>query len=97
MDARDVKEGQFLEEVVNSREQLYTELEDDRATAHALSTRLQNAAQLICAEAARAADEQMSGLGIPLDALNHHVDRAKSESETLHKEHAQWSSHLAKP
>lgn len=89
MDAWDEKEGQLLEEVKKSREQLKTKLKDDWNTASEQSTAIQNTAKSVHAETVRVVDEQVEDLGSKMHALDDFVTHARTENTTHHESHGQ--------
>lgn len=89
MDNWDSKEGQLLEDVKKSRDQLKTKLKDDWTTANDRSTSIQNTAKSVHAETVRVVDEQIEDLSNQMEALDDFVARAKSENATHHETHSQ--------
>lgn len=89
MDAWDEKEGQLLESVKKSRDQLKTKLKDDWSSANDKSTSIQNTAKSVHAETVRVVDEQVEDLDTQMEALDDFVNRAKSENASHHESHAQ--------
>lgn len=89
MDGWDSKEGQLLEEVKKSRDQLKTKLKDDWTAANDRSTSIQNTAKSVHAETVRVVDEQVEDLGTQMEALDDFVARAKSENASHHETHGQ--------
>ena len=85
----DEKEGELLEEVKKSREQLKTKLKDDWTVAGDQSTAIQNVAKSIHAETSRVAEEQTEDLDTQMAALDDFVSRAKSENANHHESHGQ--------
>ncbi|KAF4125068.1 kinesin family member 11 [Geosmithia morbida] len=85
----DAKEGQVLEEVKKSRDQLKTKLKDDWTAANDRSTAIQNAAKNVHAEAVRVVGEQVEGLDTEMEALDDFVTRAKAENAAHHDVHTQ--------
>lgn len=82
-------EGQFLENVKKSRDQLKTKLKDDWNSASEKSTAIQNTAKSVHAETVRVVDEQVEDLDVQMEALDDFVTRAKSENASQHESHAQ--------
>ena len=89
MDGWDSKEGQLLEDVKKSRDQLKTKLKDDWTATNERSTSIQNTAKSVHAETVRVVDEQIEDLDTQMEALDEFVTRAKSENASHHETHAQ--------
>lgn len=89
MEIWDGKEGELLDEVKKSRDQMKTKLKDDWTAANTYSTSIQNTAKSVHAETVRAVDEQMKDLDVQMEALDDFVSRAKSENGCHHETHAQ--------
>lgn len=89
MESWDEKEGDLLEEVKKSREQLKTKLKDDWNTASDQSTAIQNTAKSVHAETVRVVDEQVEDLGSKMLALDDFVTHARTENTTHHENHGQ--------
>jgi kinesin family protein 11 len=89
MDGWDSREGQLLEDVKKSRDQLKTKLKDDWTAADDRSTSIQNTAKSVHAETVRVVDEQIEDLDAQMEALDDFVTRAKSENATHHEAHSQ--------
>ncbi|KAM0742574.1 hypothetical protein ACQRIT_002751 [Beauveria bassiana] len=89
MDSWDGKEGELLEEVKRSREQLKTKLKDDWNTTSEQSTAIQNTAKSVHAETVRVVDEQIDDLGSKMHALDDFVTHARTENTTQHESHGQ--------
>ncbi|OAA81214.1 kinesin heavy chain [Akanthomyces lecanii RCEF 1005] len=89
MESWDEKEGELLEEVKKSREQLKTKLKDDWTTASEHSTAIQNTAKSVHAETVRVVDEQVEDLGSKMHALDDFVTHARTENTTHHESHGQ--------
>ncbi|KAJ3494813.1 hypothetical protein NLG97_g3828 [Lecanicillium saksenae] len=87
MDSWDEKEGELLEEVKKSREQLKTKLKDDWNTASEQSIAIQNTATSVHAETVRVVDEQVEDLGSKMHALDDFVTHARTENTTHHETH----------
>lgn len=95
MELWDEKEGQLLEEVKKSREQLKTKLKDDWTLAGDKSTAIQNMTKSIHAETARVAEEQVGDLDVQMEALDDFVNRAKTENANHHESHSQSAQALS--
>ncbi|KAJ6788279.1 hypothetical protein PWT90_09832 [Aphanocladium album] len=89
MDSWDEKEGELLEEVKKSREQLKTKLKDDWNTASEQSIAIQNTATSVHAETVRVVDEQVEDLGSKMHALDDFVTHARTENTAHHETHGQ--------
>lgn len=89
MEAWDEKEGELLEEVKKSREQLKTKLKDDWNIASEQSIAIQNTATSVHAETVRVVDEQVEDLGSKMHALDDFVTHARTENTTHHETHGQ--------
>lgn len=89
MDVWDEKEGELLEEVKKSREQLKTKLKDDWNSASEQSTAIQTTAKSVHAETVRVVDEQVEDLGSKMLALDDFVAHARTENTTHHESHGQ--------
>ncbi|KJZ77360.1 hypothetical protein HIM_03084 [Hirsutella minnesotensis 3608] len=89
MEEWDEKEGQLLEEVRKSRDQLKTKLKDDWTAANEQSTAIQNTAQSVHAETVRVVDEQVEDLGAQMQALDDFVARARVENASHNETHSQ--------
>ncbi|CAM1504498.1 Fc.00g020890.m01.CDS01 [Cosmosporella sp. VM-42] len=89
MDTWDVKEGELLDEVKKSREQLKIKLKDDWTAANEHSTSIQNTAKSVHAETVRVVDEQINDLDVQMEALDDFVTRARVENGHHHETHAQ--------
>jgi kinesin family member 11 len=89
MQSWDEAEGQFLENIKQSRDQLKTKLKDDWNSASEKSTSIQNTAKSVHAETVRVVDEQVEDLDVQMEALDDFVARAKSENASQHESHAQ--------
>lgn len=89
MEAWDEREGQLLEDVKKSREQLKTKLKDDWTAASEQSTAIQNTAKTVHAETVRAVDGQIEDLDAQMEALDDFVTRARSENASHHDTHSQ--------
>lgn len=89
MDTWDEKEGQLLDTVKKSRDQLKTKLKDDWNSANDKSTSIQNTAKSVHAETVRVVDEQIEDLDAQMEALDDFVSRAKLENANHHESHAQ--------
>lgn len=89
MEAWDVKEGELLDEVKKSRDQLKTKLKDDWTVTNEHSTSIQNTAKSVHAETVRVVDEQIKDLDVQMEALDDFVTRARSENNNHHEIHAQ--------
>lgn len=85
----DVKEGELLDEVKKSRDQLKTKLKDDWTAANEHSTSIQATAKSVHAETVRVVDEQIKDLDVQMEALDDFVTRAKSENSHHHETHGQ--------
>ncbi|KAF7557213.1 hypothetical protein G7046_g6095 [Stylonectria norvegica] len=89
MDTWDGKEGELLDEVKKSRDQLKTKLKDDWTTTNDHSTSIQNTAKSVHAETVRVVDEQIKDLDVQMEALDDFVTRARSENGRHLETHAQ--------
>jgi kinesin family protein 11 len=89
MDSWDEKEGELLEEVKKSRDQLKTKLKDDWNLAEDRSNAIRNTANQVHAETVRVVGAQIDDLDIQMEAMDDFVTRAKSESSTHHETHVQ--------
>ncbi|KAL7786297.1 P-loop containing nucleoside triphosphate hydrolase protein [Trichoderma ceciliae] len=89
MDTWDEKEGELLEEVKKSRDQLKTKLKDDWNSAEDRSNAIRNTANQVHAETVRVVGVQIDDLDIQMEAMDDFVTRAKSENNTHHETHAQ--------
>ncbi|KAH6900359.1 P-loop containing nucleoside triphosphate hydrolase protein [Thelonectria olida] len=89
METWDEEEGNLMDEVKRSRDQLKTKLKDDWASANEHSTSIQTTAKSVHAETSRVVDEQIKDLDIQMEALDDFVTSAKSENEHHHETHAQ--------
>ncbi|KAL7943095.1 P-loop containing nucleoside triphosphate hydrolase protein [Trichoderma barbatum] len=89
MDAWDEKEGDLLEEVKKSRDQLKTKLKDDWNLAEDRSNSIQSTANQVHAETVRVVGAQIDDLDIQMEAMDDFVARAKSESNIHHETHTQ--------
>lgn len=89
MQAWDEKEGEMLEVVKKSRDQLKTKLKDDWTAAEDRSTSIQNTAKLVHAETVRVAETQIEDLDVQMKAMDEFVTRARSENASHHEVHAQ--------
>lgn len=89
MDDWDEKEGQMLDNVKKSRDQLKTKFKDDWNMANDRSTSIQNTAKSVHAETVRVVDEQIEDLDAQMEALDDFVTRAKSENACHHDTHGQ--------
>ncbi|KAH7320020.1 P-loop containing nucleoside triphosphate hydrolase protein [Stachybotrys elegans] len=89
MDAWDEKQGQLLEDVKKSRDQLKNKLKDDWTATNDCSTAIQNSIRSVHAETTRAVDDQVGDLDTQMRALDDFVTRARSENATHHNTHAQ--------
>ncbi|KAL2675294.1 hypothetical protein Neosp_011478 [[Neocosmospora] mangrovei] len=85
----DVKEGELLDEVKKSRDQLKTKLKDDWTAANEHSSSIQATAKSVHAETVRVVDEQIKDLDVQMEALDDFVTRAKSENGHHHETHGQ--------
>ncbi|KAJ3527580.1 hypothetical protein NM208_g10629 [Fusarium decemcellulare] len=85
----DTKEGELLDEVKKSRDQLKTRLKDDWTAANEHSNSIQTTAKSVHAETVRVVDEQIKDLDVQMEALDDFVARAKSENGHHHETHAQ--------
>ncbi|TQV96224.1 kinesin family protein (BimC) [Cordyceps javanica] len=95
MDSWDEKEGELLEDVRKSREQLKTKLKDDWNIASEQSTAIQNTAHSVHAETVRVVDEQVEDLGSKMHALDDFVTHARTENTTHHESHGQLVQSLS--
>lgn len=93
--AWDEKEGQLLETVKDSRDQLKTRLKDDWNAANEQSTALQNTTKTLHAETARIVEAQVEDLGVQMEALDDFVTRARAENADHQKTHGQSVLSLA--
>ncbi|OAA68823.1 kinesin heavy chain [Cordyceps fumosorosea ARSEF 2679] len=89
MELWDEKEGELLEEVKKSREQLKTKLKDDWNTASEQSTAIQSTAKSVHAETVRVVDEQVEDLGSKMHALDDFVTHARTANTTQHESQEQ--------
>ncbi|KAL6876735.1 P-loop containing nucleoside triphosphate hydrolase protein [Trichoderma novae-zelandiae] len=89
MDAWDAKEGELLEEVKKSRDQLKTKLKDDWNSAEGRSNSIRTTANQVHAETLRVVGAQIDDLDVQMEAMDDFVTRAKSESNTHHDTHMQ--------
>ncbi|UKZ75548.1 hypothetical protein TrVFT333_003235 [Trichoderma virens FT-333] len=89
MDAWDEKEGELLEEVKKSRDQIKTKLKDDWNSAEERSTAIRTKANQVHAETVRVVGAQIDDLDIQMEAMDDFVARAKSESSAHHETHTQ--------
>lgn len=89
LEAWDEKEGQLLDTVKKSRDQLKTKLKDDWTTADGHSTSIQNTAKSVHAETMRVVEEQVGDFDTQMETLDDFVTRARSENATHHERHAQ--------
>ncbi|PTB68212.1 kinesin-like protein [Trichoderma citrinoviride] len=89
MDAWDGKEGELLEEVKKSRDQLKTKLKDDWNAAEGRSNSIRSTANQVHAETVRVVGAQIDDLDVQMEAMDDFVARAKSESNTHHETHMQ--------
>lgn len=89
MDSWDEKQGQLLEDVKKSREQLKTQLKDDWSVASEQSTAIQNTAKSVHADTVRVVDEQVEDLGSKMHALDDFVTHARTENTSHHEVHTQ--------
>ncbi|KAK1247634.1 hypothetical protein MKX07_000522 [Trichoderma sp. CBMAI-0711] len=89
MDAWDGKEGELLEEVKKSRDQLKTKLKDDWNSAEGRSNSIRSTANQVHAETVRVVGAQIDDLDLQMEAMDDFVTRAKSESNTHHETHMQ--------
>ncbi|KAM0466893.1 hypothetical protein ACHAPV_000403 [Trichoderma viride] len=89
MDSWDEKEGELLEEVKKSREQLKTKLKDDWNAAEDRSNAIRTTANQVHAETVRVVGAQIEDLDVQMEAMDDFVARAKSESGTHHESHVQ--------
>ncbi|RSM12214.1 hypothetical protein CDV31_006420 [Fusarium ambrosium] len=89
MTSWDVKEGELLDEVKKSRDQLKTKLKDDWTAANEHSNSIQATAKSVHAETVRVVDEQIKDLDVQMEALDDFVTRAKSENGHHHETHGQ--------
>ncbi|KAL7908621.1 kinesin domain-containing protein [Trichoderma velutinum] len=88
-DAWDEKEGELLEEVKKSRDQIKTKLKDDWNAAEERSTSIRTTANQVHAETVRVVGVQIDDLDIQMEAMDDFVARAKSESNAHHETHSQ--------
>jgi kinesin family protein 11 len=91
----DDKQGQLLEEVKKSRDQLKTKMKDDWAAANDQSTAIQNTAKSAHVEMTRAVDEQVEDLDVQMKALDDFVTRARSENNSHHETQSQYVQALS--
>ncbi|KAM0370192.1 hypothetical protein ACHAPK_005705 [Fusarium culmorum] len=89
MSSWDLKEGEMLEEVKKSRDQLKTKLKDDWTAADDHSSSIQATAKSVHAETVRAVDEQIKDLDVQMEALDDFVTRARTENGHHHATHSQ--------
>lgn len=89
METWDEKEGQLLDNVKKSRDQLKIKLKDDWTAADDHSTSIQNTAKSVHAETMRVVDEQVDDLDAQMESLDDFVTRARSENANHHETHAQ--------
>ncbi|EKJ79487.1 hypothetical protein FPSE_00306 [Fusarium pseudograminearum CS3096] len=89
MSSWDLKEGEMLEEVKKSRDQLKTKLKDDWTAADGHSSSIQATAKSVHAETVRAVDEQIKDLDVQMEALDDFVTRARTENGHHHETHSQ--------
>ncbi|GKU03902.1 kinesin family member 11 [Fusarium langsethiae] len=87
MSSWDLKEGEMLEEVKKSRDQLKTKLKDDWTAADDHSSSIQATAKSVHAETVRAVDEQIKDLDVQMEALDDFVTRARTENSHHHETH----------
>ncbi|KAL3605840.1 Kinesin- motor protein [Fusarium poae] len=87
MSSWDLKEGEMLEEVKKSRDQLKTKLQDDWTAADDHSSSIQATAKSVHAETVRAVDEQIKDLDVQMEALDDFVTRARTENGHHHETH----------
>ncbi|KAF5017767.1 hypothetical protein F66182_10274 [Fusarium sp. NRRL 66182] len=85
MSSWDVKEGELLDEVKKSRDQLKTKLKDDWTAANDHGSSIQATAKSVHAETVRVVDEQIKDLDVQMEALDDFVARAKSENGHHHE------------
>ncbi|KAH6960621.1 hypothetical protein HG530_004277 [Fusarium avenaceum] len=85
MSSWDVKEGEMLDEVKKSRDQLKNKLKDDWAAADDHSSSIQATAKSVHAETVRVVDEQIKDLDVQMEALDDFVTRAKTENGHHHE------------
>ncbi|KAK7416644.1 Kinesin-related motor protein [Neonectria punicea] len=95
MESWDQKEGELLDEVKKSRDQVKTKLKDDWTSANELSTSIQATAKSVHAETVRIVDEQIRDLDVQMEALDDFVTRAKSENAHHHEAHAHSAQALS--
>ncbi|KAF5576711.1 kinesin family member 11 [Fusarium pseudocircinatum] len=88
MSTWDVREGELLDEVKKSREQLKTKLKDDWTAASDHSSSIQATAKSVHAETVRVVDEQIKDLDVQMEALDDFVSRAKTENGHHHESHS---------
>ncbi|TFB02334.1 Kinesin-like protein [Trichoderma ghanense] len=89
MDAWDGKEGELLEEVKKSRDQIKTKLKEDWNAAEGRSNTIRSTANQVHAETVRVVGAQIDDLDLQMEAMDDFVTRAKSESNTHHETHMQ--------
>ncbi|KAH6609207.1 kinesin family member 11 [Trichoderma cornu-damae] len=89
MDSWDEKEGELLEEVKKSRDQLKTKLKDDWNSAEDRSNAIRNTANQVHAETVRVVGAQIDDLDIQMEAMDDFVARARYENNTHHETHSQ--------
>lgn len=89
METWDEKEGELLDDVKKTRDQMKTKLKDDWTAANEYSSSIQNTAKTVHAETLRVVDEQIKDLDMQMEALDDFVTRAKSENGSHHETHAQ--------
>ncbi|KAL7939478.1 P-loop containing nucleoside triphosphate hydrolase protein [Trichoderma chlorosporum] len=89
MDAWDQKEGELMEEVKKSRDQIKTKLKDDWNSIEERSTSIRTTANQVHAETVRVVGAQIDDLDIQMEAMDDFVARAKSESNAHHETHTQ--------
>lgn len=84
----DHEEGNLMDELKKSRDQLKTKLKDDWTAANELSTSIQTTAKSVHAETSRVVDEQIKDLDMQMEALDDFVTSAKEENAHHHETHA---------
>ncbi|WYZ44399.1 hypothetical protein EsH8_VII_000835 [Colletotrichum jinshuiense] len=89
MEAWDTKEGQLLDNVAKSRDEMKTKLKDDWNTANEHSTAIQATTKSVHAETVRVVDEQLKDLDVQMEALDDFVTRARSENASHHERHGE--------
>lgn len=89
MEAWDEQEGQLLDDVKRSRDQLKAKLKDDWSAASEQSTTIQNTAKSVHAKTVRVVDEQTEDLDAQMGSLDDFVARARSENASHHDLHSQ--------